>query len=132
MNIDHLMAQKPRIENVDADLNVLLTLNAETDMQSTGDIFDCNNIIIGKNTNVCYRREQFIGSDNDLPREFIVRDRRFTKDEICLMLTQNGLNILDVRYVRAGSWDKVFDKSQCKEILIVCQKGAKEITPTLI
>ena len=48
------------------------------------------------------------------------------------MLTQNGLNILDARYVRAGSWDKVFDKSQGKEILIVCQKGVKNITPTLI
>ena len=42
MNIDYLMAQKPRIEDVNSDFNSLLTLSPETNMQLTGNIFDCN------------------------------------------------------------------------------------------
>ncbi len=126
MNIGYLFAHDPICKPVNKNYNVLYTdLNAQNAMQTTGDIHDAKNIIIDSETNICYRLEQFSGTKEDLPGEFIVRDRRYKKDEICGLLSINGFEIIDSKYVKAGDWETEFNESDVKEILIICKKTEK-------
>ena len=123
MNIDFLLSKNPQLEDVKNNWNILLNLSPETAMQQTGNIFDKNKIIIDKNSYVCYRKEQFSGSKENLFNEFIVRDKRYTKNEIVTLLKHKNFEIIDCRYVRAGNWNEKLSKDTGKEILIVCKKN---------
>ena len=72
---------------------------------------------------MCYRKEQFSGSKENLFNEFIVRDKRYTKNEIVTLLKHKNFEIIDCRYVRAGNWNEKLSKDTGKEILIVCKKN---------
>lgn len=99
----------------------LLELQASNIMENSGDIFDPDYFMIGKDTHIVYRKEQFkIG--NELPQEFIVRDYRYTKDEIFKMCKEVGLNVIFSRYVSAKDWQKELKPTEAKEILILCKK----------
>ncbi|WP_333804907.1 GNAT family N-acetyltransferase [Sulfurospirillum sp.] len=92
-------------------------------MEKTGNIFNPKYYIIDESTRVIYRREQFTAGTN-LPREFIVRDKRYTKDEIETMCQRVGFKIIFSRYVQAGKWDTCLSPTDknAKEILVLCQK----------
>ena len=103
--------------------NKLLELSASKTMEETGDIFNPEYYMIDTETNIVYRREQFV-QGGQLPQEFIVRDVRYTKDQIEKMCESVGLKVLSSSYVQAGKWERDLHPTdpKAKEILLVCEK----------
>lgn len=102
--------------------NKLLQLEASQTMEQTGNVFDPKYFILDDTSHIVYRKERF--EHGGLPIELIVRDRRFSKEEICNMCEKHGLKIEQVRYVNASDWTierNAFDK-KAKEILLICKK----------
>jgi len=101
----------------------LLKLKASTIMETTGNIFNPDYFMIDERTQIVYRREQFkLG--NRMPTELLVRDKRFTKDEIIKLCENIGFKVEFAKCVNAKHWDidlDEFDK-RAKEILIMCFK----------
>jgi hypothetical protein len=103
------------------DPEVLLKLRSSTDMQQTGDVF--NDFIIDSNSGLVFRKEIF-ENDNHLSAEYIIRDKRYTLDEISTLVKQGGFTVQIIRPVRAGQWNTELSPTdpKAKEILIVCKK----------
>lgn len=101
----------------------LFKLRASQIMQKTGNIFNPDNYVIDEKTNLVFRKEIF-RNDGFLDSEYIIRDRRYKKDEIISLLEKNGFRIIDARFVRAGRFDTPLKSTDmnAKEILIVAQK----------
>jgi SAM-dependent methyltransferase len=123
MNFELTKARAIHTFSLQNEHNKLLDLAASNTMQKTGNVFDPDYYMIDNDTNIVYRREQFT-VDNQLPQELIVRDYRFTKDEIEQMCINAGFEIIFSRYVQAGRWDMELDAtdSKSKEILLLCKK----------
>lgn len=100
----------------------LFKLKASQTMQQTGNIFNPNNFIIDTSTNLVFRKEMFKG-DGFLDSEYIIRDKRYTKAEILTLLQNNGFEILESRFVRAGKFDESLNATDknAKEILIIAR-----------
>jgi 2-polyprenyl-3-methyl-5-hydroxy-6-metoxy-1,4-benzoquinol methylase len=125
MNFDlanHLCKSENRV-SITAEPDKLLSLKPGNIMESTGDIFQPNYYMIDKDTQVVYRKEQFVRGES-LPRELLVRDKRFTKEQIEELCTRAGLDVLWSRFVRAGRWRDALPRldSNAKEILVICRK----------
>ena len=103
--------------------NELLNLAPSTTMERTGDVFQEDFMMLDEETHIIYRREQFV-EGRSLPKELLVRDRRFTMDEIRSMCEAAGLHVLLSRYVSASNWEIPLTStdSHAKEILLKCQK----------
>lgn len=102
----------------------LLQLPASSTMETTGDVFQPNHLMLDTETGIFYRREQFV-SGQSLPIELIVRDKRFRRDEIARMCEDAGLRVSISCFVCAGRWESPFDDETykgAKEILLVCEK----------
>lgn len=92
-------------------------------MQSSGDIFNPKFLAIDTPTGLVYRKEQF-SDDDGLSAEYVIRDKRYTRDEIVSLLEKQGFEVIEARYVRAGHFDEPLrniDK-HAKEICIVARK----------
>jgi SAM-dependent methyltransferase len=103
--------------------NKLLELVASSTMEKTGDIFNPEYYMVDIESNVVYRREQF-DSGNELQKELIVRDYRYSKREIEGICKNIGFSIVMSRYVQAGRWDVELGATdkKAKEILLLCRK----------
>lgn len=102
---------------------VLLSLKPSNIMETTGNIFDPEYYLVDTDTGIIYRREQF-KRGRSLPVELIVRDKRFTLNEIESMCNSVGLNVEFSRYVNAKDWETGFHSTHesAKEILLKCRK----------
>lgn len=104
----------------------LLKLPSSDTMQKSGDIFNPNYYLLDEETGVVYRREEFSGGKNQIPKELIVRDKRFGEAEIRGMCKKAGLKVVWSRFVLAGKWgdeDLLSNNStNAKELLILCTK----------
>lgn len=115
------------LPNQKADLqekpDVLMRLPPSGTMQKSGNIFNPKFLAIDEKTRLVYRKEQF-GDDNSLAAEYVIRDKRYTMDEIETLLLKNQFIILDKRYVRAGHFDEGLQAldEHAKEICIVAKK----------
>lgn len=100
----------------------LFKLKASQTMQQTGNIFNPDNFIIDTSTNLVFRKEMFKG-DGFLDSEYIIRDKRYTKAEILTLLQNNGFEILESRFVRAGKFDESLNATDknAKEILTIAR-----------
>ena len=100
----------------------LFKLKASQTMQQTGNIFNPDNFIIDTSTNLVFRKEMFKG-DGFLDSEYIIRDKRYTKIEISTLLQNNGFEILESRFVRAGKFDESLNATDknAKEILTIAR-----------
>lgn len=99
-------------------------IQASDTMQKTGEIFHEDYVLIDKETHVFYRKETF-DAGNSLPTELIVRDRRYTIDEMKKMCDSVGLTIDVCGFVKAGDFSIVAqcDQGAKKEILVIARKG---------
>jgi SAM-dependent methyltransferase/GNAT superfamily N-acetyltransferase len=106
-------------ENPDA----LLSLPASDVMQATGNVFDPDFFIVEEATGAVYRKERF-DLGQQLPVEMIVRDRRFDSKEVVALCERAGFNVLWVRPVRVGDWQRELDvlDERAKEILLLCKR----------
>lgn len=123
MNYDFTKSRAKKVFSFKKDPNKLLDdLKAGQIMEKTGDIFDPDYFLIDEETRIVYRKEQFTEGDR-LPTELIVRDRRYTMDEIKEMCSSVGLIVEWARYVGAGRWsDSGQNGTDAKEILVLCKK----------
>jgi 2-polyprenyl-3-methyl-5-hydroxy-6-metoxy-1,4-benzoquinol methylase len=110
---------------IDSDPDKLLTLPPSNRMESSGEVFNPKYYLIDRKTKIVYRKEQFVEGD-DLPAELLVRDRRYTKQQIEELCTRAGLDVVWSRFVRAGHWNESLeaDDDRAKEILVLCRKPA--------
>jgi len=109
--------------NLQNNSDIIRKLPPSHIMQSSGDIFDPKFLAIDTSTGLVYRKEQFSGDDG-LSAEYVIRDKRYSMDEIVNMLEKHGFEIVESRYVRAGYFNdslKNTDK-HAKEICIVARK----------
>jgi 2-polyprenyl-3-methyl-5-hydroxy-6-metoxy-1,4-benzoquinol methylase len=92
-------------------------------MMKSGNIFNPNYYLIDRETRLVYRKEQFDNGE-ELFGEFLVRDRRYTTEEITHMCIAVGLEVEWTRLVRTGRWDEPLDREsdKAKEILVMCRK----------
>ena len=109
--------------NVYENPKELFKLKASQIMQQTGNIFNPDTFVIDEKTNLVFRKEIFKG-DGFLDSEYIIRDKRYTKNEIISILEKEGFNILEARFVRAGKFDLPLEATDqsAKEILIIAEK----------
>ena len=110
------------------DANKILELPASNTQEETGDIFNPDYYLVDTETHLIYRKEQF-SSSTGLPIKLIVRDRRFTMDEIISLCKSVGFSIVEAKYTNASDWNKSYaaTSSRAKEILLICQKPKEEI-----
>lgn len=104
---------------------ILLKLKPSTEMMKTGNVFIPEYLAIDIDTNLIYRKEQFSSyGNNNLPAEYIIRDRRYTAHEIQSILVKYGFKIIEYKYVSAGNFANSLKPTEdkAKEILVVCQK----------
>jgi len=104
--------------------NKLLDLDASQTMEKTGNIFDPDYYLLDTNTRVVYRKEQFTTGNKKLPTELIVRDRRFSKNELERMCEEAGLEVVWIKCTGTGKWDEELTSidDAAKEILALCRK----------
>lgn len=123
MNYEMTRANAKNVFSLEKDANYLLKLSASNKMQQTGNVFDPQYYLVDEDTHLVYRKEQFY-NQNDLPIELIVRDKRFTRDEIISMCEKNGFKVVESKYTNASGWENEYEGTslRAKEILVVCQK----------
>lgn len=123
MNLGYLLA-KTTVKNffdVNKDYELLYSMQPGKKMQSSGEVFDEQYLMIDKYSGIVYHKEQF-DEDGQLPAEYVIRDKRFKMDEIIGLAKECGFKILESRYVRAGKFYQNQNAEECKEILLILQK----------
>lgn len=92
-------------------------------MQKSGDVFNPDTYVIDEKTNLVFRKEMFKG-DGFLDSEYIIRDKRYTKNEIEGILKNQGFTVLESRFVSSGKFGSPLKNTDlhAKEILLVCEK----------
>jgi len=118
--------KKNVVPDIYGSIDRLLRLNGSNTMQSTGDVFNGEFIIIDDSTGLCYRKEQFF-SENYLPLEYLIRDRRYTKQEISRLVQKVGFDVEECYCFRAGFLEDELKSTDphAKEILVVARKPNK-------
>lgn len=124
MNLALTKGRATQVFSMTEEPDKLLQLPASDIMETTGDIFDPDYFMLDEDSNVVYRKERFT-SGSDLPTEVIVRDRRFSTDEITTLCSDAGLSVVWTRPVRAGHWHQALDEhdNRAKEILVLCRNN---------
>lgn len=102
------------------DPNKLLEIAPSQTMELTGDVFDPDHYMIDTDTSIVYRREQFTYGDS-LPVELVVRDKRYTEQEIRALCIDAGLHVIWSRFVNAGKWEEHVPSDEAKEVLLLCK-----------
>ncbi|MGN0137805.1 MAG: class I SAM-dependent methyltransferase [Candidatus Methanomethylophilaceae archaeon] len=123
MELTSYLAHPSNVCDVEADPKVLFDLPPGDVMHKSGDIFNPDLYLIDTKTGLVYRKEQF-GEDSSLPAEYIIRDRRYTAEEITGLVSRYGFDIIDHRYVLAGRWNESLGPTdpKAKEILVIARK----------
>ncbi len=124
MNYELTLHRAVHTFRLEENPNKLLELIPSRTMESTGNVFNPEYYLVDTGTHVVYRREQFTHGAS-LPVELIVRDRRFTGEEIKEMCERVGFRVDYVRYVSAKNWDNPLKPAEAKEILVKCSKVEK-------
>lgn len=102
---------------------MLMNLKPSNIMQNSGDIFDPEYFIIDEKTNLVFRKEQF-QDDGNISAEYVIRDKRYTAQEICTLVEKIGFKVIEYRFVQAGKWGSSLNNTdlKAKEILLFLQK----------
>ena len=124
MNLELTKALSPAEFSAHREPDKLLELPASRIMETSGNVFDPRHLLLDPETNVVYRREQF-AAGGALPAEILVRDRRFSRDEIESMCRAAGLEVVWSTFVQAGRWEAELGATGpgAKEILLLCIKS---------
>lgn len=104
-------------------LSALLRLPPSHTMQKSGEIFNPQYYLYDPESGVVYRKEQF-KLDDEIPCELIVRDRRYTAEELESLCRKADVDPVWARHVRVGHWEDDFPPNdpQAKEVLLLGKK----------
>ena len=108
------------LEDLNAAAKKIFSLTPSKTMETSGEFFNPNFILLDESRHVACRKEQF-SSLSGLPGEYLIYDRRFTEDEIAAWAEECGLAVVECRFVRSG-FDLKYDSTSGKEILLVTKK----------
>jgi len=113
---------KHKVDSIYDNPSLLFKLKPSNDMQTSGNIFNPDNMVVETNTQLIYRKEKFI-RDGRLASEHLIIDRRYKFDELCRYVEKNGFSIIEAKCVKAGEWmkNRPINDPRAKEILI-CMK----------
>lgn len=103
------------------DPNFLFSLPLSNNMETSGEVFDPEYFLLDETDGIVYRREQFI-KGNQIPAEIVVRDRRYTLEEISHMVEEVGLEVIEARPVRAGKFNEAAAENIAKEIFVIARR----------
>ncbi len=123
MNYESTFANAINVFRFSDNPDRLLSILSSDIMSKTGNIFDPKFYLVDEETRVIYRKEKFVNG-RQLPVELLVRDKRFTRDEIVSLCVETGFSIVEAKYTNSSGWEKSYqaeDKS-AKEILLICRK----------
>ena len=123
MELTRSIVDKKQVGNVLEQPELLYSLKPSAIMQSSGNVFKPEYIVIDEKDKLVYRKEQFI-DDEELPAEYIIRDKRYTAMEIVELIQSVGLEVCEYQYVQAGHFDKGLDAcdKKAKEILVIAKR----------
>jgi 2-polyprenyl-3-methyl-5-hydroxy-6-metoxy-1,4-benzoquinol methylase/GNAT superfamily N-acetyltransferase len=123
MNLDATAFTEAQKFSIEREPDRLLHLQASRIMETSGNVFDPQFLMLDPESKVVYRREQFT-EGSALPAELLVRDRRFQQHDIEEMCRLAGLTVVWSRFVRAGQWEIQLNSTDhhAKEILLLCTK----------
>ena len=119
--LDKIKIGKIDFSDLKAATEKLFSLTPSRRMQESGEFFDDAAMLIDEKRRLVCHKEQFPFGRGALPGEYLIRDRRFTAEEIGAILERNGLAVLSTRFVRAG-FKIDYAVSTGKEILIFAEK----------
>jgi 2-polyprenyl-3-methyl-5-hydroxy-6-metoxy-1,4-benzoquinol methylase/GNAT superfamily N-acetyltransferase len=125
LNYQPTLDRAKYIVDLSESTKTLLDLPPSKTMQDSGQIFDPDYYLIDRVTNVVYRKEQFDLPGTSLPRELVVRDRRYLRDRLMQMCSDAGLEMVFCKPVQAGKWsDPPLEESslKAKELLYYGKK----------
>jgi 2-polyprenyl-3-methyl-5-hydroxy-6-metoxy-1,4-benzoquinol methylase len=121
MNMEFTERRAKHWFSVASEPDRLLNLPPSHKMETTGEVFDPEHYMIDRDTRIVYRKEQF-EAGSSLPQELLVRDRRYTGDEIEVLCRESGLDVVWCRFVKSGAWDQSLPVEDAKEVLVLCRK----------
>ena len=112
------------VSGVRNNIKKLLRMKSSNTMQKNGDVFDGRYILLDEKTGICYRKEQFF-SENALPIQYIVVDRRYTIDGIRRLVASAGFIVEKCYCVKSGRFDQQLrqDDPNAKEIIVIARKA---------
>ncbi|MHB8463744.1 MAG: class I SAM-dependent methyltransferase [Acidimicrobiales bacterium] len=119
-------AQRP--QTADEFVAALEFLAPSATMETTGNVFDPNQIVLFNGLH--YRKEQFESVAGRLPSELVVRDLRYTMDDLLALMTEAGFVDASVKPAITGRWA---DPQTCdehdqaaKELLVMWRRGPSD------
>jgi len=126
MNMDLTKAIAKHTIDLETEHNKFLELQSSNTMEKSGQIFNPDYFMLDERANIVYRKEHFAVGEHS-HQELIVRDYRYTRDQIIAICENIGFSVELARYVQAGKWDVELDAidNKAKEILLVCRKSQK-------
>ena len=100
----------------------LLKLPPSDTMEASGNVFNPAFYLINTDDGLVYRKEQFT-SNQEVFAEYVIADKRYTRNEICELFMSEGFKIISATYVQAGHWDTPLEATdpKAKEILLVVE-----------
>lgn len=98
-------------------LDAVFKLRPSNAMVSSGEFFETEGVW-DRSTGLFYHKEQFSGGASGLDAEYLVVDRRYTREEIVDLLNSAGLKVCTSCFVRSG-FNKPFSVASGKEILVL-------------
>lgn len=119
--VDRREVRKIDFDDMDSAVREIFALEPSATMRTDGEFFDSRYILVDEKRHLVCHKEQFPAGAGLPPGEFLIRDRRFTADEISNWLRAAGLEVLQRRFVRAG-FKVDYAVSTGKEILILARK----------
>lgn len=105
-----------------AAAKAIFNLRPSRTMGTSGEFFDPDYLLVDYKRHIVCHKEQFPSSINALPGEYLIRDKRFTLDEIIDWAKECGLDVKSYRFVRAG-FTADYLETDGKEILVITRKG---------
>ena len=123
MNYESTLANAKYRFVFNEDADPILDLVSSDIMETTGEVFDPEYYLVDTDTHLVYRREKFT-IKSGLPKELVVRDRRFTMSEIETTMKNAGFKIVEKKYTNSTDWNMEYppDSKKAKEILLIVQK----------
>lgn len=123
MNMQYIKLRALHRGSVHDNPQLVFQLEASTNMQEHGNMFDMRYQLLDEEQHLVYHKEQF-EQDGLLSAEYVVADYRFTQSELTDILEHQGFIVLASRFVRAGHFDEPLpeDHENAKEILFVIEK----------
>ncbi len=114
MNYESTLYHAKKTFDFDSSPNELLQLPASNIMETTGDVFNPDFYLVDTKTHLVYRKEQF-SPTQQLPMELVIRDRRYSMEEITKLVQETGFDIVKKDYVNASDWNISYPATSKKQ-----------------